>query len=149
MVRGGVKSCCGVEKCDEIRTFCTKGLVLQNRVPWGASVSAAKSGLSEPKAGAAVEIRRAKGRKSEFRAPQTGESFCPCQRKHRKTLIYEDFRCFLFPDCLQEFTAETVFSHLFFCCFAVKSVGIVNICKKMQFCLLLLTQLSYNDIIYY
>ena len=83
VVRGGVKSCRGVEKRVEIRTFCTKGLVLQNRVPWGASVSAAKSGLSEPKAGAAVEIRRAKGRKSEFRAPQTGESFCPCQRnKH-------------------------------------------------------------------
>ena len=33
VVRGGVKSCHGLEKCDEIRTFWTKGLVLQNRVP--------------------------------------------------------------------------------------------------------------------
>ena len=80
-----------------IRTFRIKGLVLQNRVSWGALVSAAKSGVSEPKAGAAVEIRWAKGRTSEFRAPQTGESFCPCQRKHRKTLIYKGLRCFLFP----------------------------------------------------
>ena len=43
VVRGGVKSCRGVEKRVEIRAFCTKGLVLQNRVSWGALVSAAKA----------------------------------------------------------------------------------------------------------
>ena len=68
-----------------------------------------ESGRSEPKAGAAVEIRRAKERVSEFRAPQTAESFCPCQRKYRKTLIYKGFRCFLFSTLLQKLTAKTAF----------------------------------------
>ena len=73
-----------------------------------------ESGRSEPKAGAAVEIRRAKERVSEFRAPQTGESFCPCQRKRRKTLIYKGFRRFFVFAHLQKFTAKTVFFHLIF-----------------------------------
>ena len=121
VVRDRVKSCCGVEKRVEIRTFWTKGFVLQNRVSWGASVSAAKSGLSEPKAGAAVEIRRTKGRMSEFRAPQTGESFCPCQRKHRKTLIYKVFRCFFVSHSFTEIYSQNRLFSLDFTYFVVKS----------------------------
>ena len=71
-----------------------------------------ESGRSEPKAGAAVEIRRAKERVSEFRAPQTGESFCSCQRKRRKTFIYKGFRCFFVFAHLQKFTTKTAFFHL-------------------------------------
>ena len=53
-----------------------------------------ESGRSEPKAGAAVEIRRAKERVSEFRAPQTAESFCPCHIGTQVLIRY--LRSFLF-----------------------------------------------------
>ena len=76
---GNGRACFLYEK--DYRTLGTRS------VSWGALASAAKSGKSEAKAGAAVEIRRAKERVSEFRAPQTGESFCPCQRKQARQSV--------------------------------------------------------------
>ena len=49
------------------------------------------------------------------------ESFCPCQRKRRKTLIYKGFRCFFVFCSLTEIYSQNCLFSPDFCCFVVKS----------------------------